>query len=126
MALFTVLHDTAPTFGLGNNENSLFTVVAYGSPDPLGETDMAKTISEKSDLEVCEIAFHATNSIDVPWFEVGPERYGLFGCVQARSTSVGDIVSIEDPNGERFYRCDNLGWTKLDSKPRVKHAPIRG
>jgi hypothetical protein len=102
MKRFSVYQSCMPNFGLDAiTDGGVFQLVARGQIDGL-------------DVSICERAFEATNSIDEPWFAVAGERYGLTDVVQARSTSVGDVVKIEDETGARYFICDMVGWRLLD------------
>ena len=84
-----------------NSETDKTEIVAYVSVD--------KTLP---DSEKLEIAFTKTNSIDCAWWEnkeVTPQFKGA-GC---RSTSVGDVVIIE----EQKYFCEPDGWKKISKYP---------
>lgn len=43
----------------------------------------------------------------------GDEIPTLIGC---RSMSVGDLVNIKDSDGDRWYVCDNIGFTKVSNE----------
>ena len=84
-----------------NQETEKTEVVAYVSVN--------KNLSDNKKLEV---AFEKTNNIDCAWWEnkeVTPQFKGT-GC---RSTSVGDVVIIE----EQKYFCEPNGWKKISEYP---------
>lgn len=105
---FTVLHDTNPTFGLTDSVGP-YRIVAFGETQLTDESD------------ILEHAFYVTNSIDEPWFTLGDEHH-LNHTTETRSTSVGDIVVISSPQGERYYRCENAGWTRVH-RPTIIPEP---
>lgn len=43
-------------------------------------------------------------------FNIG-DRCGL----KCRSLSVGDLVQVNDDDGSRLYRCQNVGWERDDT-----------
>jgi hypothetical protein len=108
MATFAVYQSLTPTFGLpettGLVDAAVYDVVARGTVDGM------------TDEQICERAFRATNSIDDAWYEVA-EQFGLSDVKEARSTSVGDLVRIEDESGARFYQCAAVGWVR-------HHGPV--
>ena len=56
-----------------------------------------------------ELAFQFTNSIERAWWE-NPQVIYNFEGEGCRSTSVGDVVSIE---GKAFL-CEGCGWSELE------------
>ena len=94
MTIATVHHEINPRFGMGEPvpfDADHYRVVAFVATGDLEE------------------AFRLTNSVDAPWYE--GEVRSLVG--PARSTSVGDVVVLTDENGQRAFRCDQVGWTQL-------------
>lgn len=60
------------------------------------------------------VAFQKTNHIDGPWW--GNEGVTLVGSPNHRSTSVGDVVVMNDG---RVLRCESVGWAEIG---RVKSS----
>jgi len=84
-----------------NQETEKTEVVAYVSVN--------KNLSDNKKLE---IAFEKTNNIDCAWWE-NKEVEKAFKSGVCRSTSVGDVVRIED----KKYMCIPNGWKKIDNYP---------
>ena len=76
------------------------------SPRTVALVNVDKTWSTKKKLEK---AFMLTNSVEDAWYTsdnveyIGPEE-------SCRSTSVGDMVRLED--GTKF-KCESTGWTEV-------------
>lgn len=84
-----------------NQETEKTEVVAYVSVN--------KNLSDNKKLEM---AFEKTNNIDCAWWENKEVEKAFKGGV-CRSTSVGDVVRIED----KKYMCIPNGWKKIDNYP---------
>jgi hypothetical protein len=68
------------------------------------ETAAVYTCGAESDIEFCDMAFEATNSIDYHWSENdGIETKEPYS---KRSTSVGDLIWIET----KIYMVANFGF----------------
>ena len=76
------------------------------SPRTVALVNVEKTLPTKKKLER---AYMLTNSIDDAWYKsdeveyIGPDK-------ACRSTSVGDIVRLED--GTKF-KCGDTGWSEV-------------
>lgn len=121
MAIFTVLHNALSNFSPRAIGGGVYAIVAHGPSDRGAADSLAP--STKTDSQICEFAFEATNHIKDGWHEVGADRFGLIVVDRdPRSTSVGDIVRIEDTNGLRYYVCDAVGWKKIEQAPALRDA----
>jgi len=96
---FAVCHAITPTFGL----------TSLGSPDAFRVVARGE-LTGVTDLEACNHAWLATNTIERPWYGPRAQGFGLTNVVPARSTSVGDLVKVEDEKGERVYQAVMVGW----------------
>lgn len=104
MKKFAVYQSYVPNFGLSPKAEGRYRLVARC------KTNLVE------DNTILEFAFETTNTIDENWFEVASDCFGYTDVCASRSTSVGDIVQIEDEAGTRNYLCDSVGW-KLIEQP---------
>lgn len=61
-----------------------------------GEVD----ITDKTDIEICDIIFHVFNMRKPADFE-------------GHSLSVSDIVELDDGVSSKLYYCDTVGWVQV-------------
>lgn len=80
-----------------NNEDGRSDIVAYVSVN--------KNLSTTKKLEE---AFIKTNTVNNAWWK-NEEVTTMFAGNACRSTSVGDVVMID----EKKYRCENAGWKEI-------------
>ena len=70
----------------------------------------AGEIQADNAIDACQMMFAAFNHVEPKPFENEP---GFLACkFRCRSMSVGDICEVE---GVR-YRCENIGWTRLEEE----------
>lgn len=104
MLKFQVLQAAGFAIFLGESPSS-YRLVAEG------------TLDVADDNAACNDAFRLTNSIEEPWYKETPS---IARVPEARSTSVGDIVRVIDGNEIRDYRCENVGWSRVETPVTAK------
>lgn len=105
MPVFKVLHLTRSDA----SQDEAYFQASLGSVDKAVENDMYEHVAT---LECDTLAqlFRLTNSIESAWFD-NPEAGALKAPL--RSTSVGDIVQMEDGN---FLSCQTASWRELSQE----------
>lgn len=104
-----VYHSKRPTF-VGRMEGSPITPAALAA-----EFDHVADVAfdpkwKWSEEEFLEYAYEKTNNLGQPWWD----NECVQAHKQARSTSVGDIVVLEDEAGAKVAYCvASVGWNKL-------------
>jgi len=104
-----VYQSKRPTF-VGRMEGSPITPAVLAA-----EFEHVATVSfdpewKWSEQDFLEYAYEKTNYFGQPWWD----NLCVQAHKQARSTSVGDIVVLEDEAGAKVaYSCATVGWNKL-------------
>jgi hypothetical protein len=100
----TVLHDLETTFGFPAKDDRRIRVRAVAT--------FAFPI-DGEDEQVLELLFRATNTVEVPWFEVCRRAFDVVALEKSRSTSVGDVIAIARGATTTYYVCCPIGWETI-------------